>query len=402
MISINRLIVLTILGMIVAVPQAGAQSAGANSQTSKFDPQAVRILQESLAVYRRCQTYQDQGKLTATIVAKDKEHTESANVKLLFERPNRISFTWSDVVMTCDGAKCLVYYTNMKVPQFIVQSAPAKLTSSFLEGALNEQSLTMVLNGLTSPKPFEAVSKDMHRLENAGTTQVADRTCKLIRFWEGQNQILVAIDSETKLIRRITYIAEDPRGKLQVRVDYSRVEVDEPVDASAFKIREPAQARKVDRVSYTRWFDFPMEGKKIPANELKVISTGKKTTIASMLGRKLTFVTFWATWCGPCRLEMPILESLYQENKDRGLQIIGVNVDAEPNIETIRDIVSELGVTFPMVQDLKLRLQDSLSISEVPTLLILDPSGKIIEAHVGTTPDTPQALRWTVEKYLSK
>jgi thiol-disulfide isomerase/thioredoxin len=74
--------------------------------------------------------------------------------------------------------------------------------------------------------------------------------------------------------------------------------------------------------------------------------SGAKVNLASFRGKPLV-INLWATWCGPCRLEMPQLEALSAKFKDRGLAIVGLSVDDEP--EEIRKVAQEFKITYPML-----------------------------------------------------
>ena len=74
--------------------------------------------------------------------------------------------------------------------------------------------------------------------------------------------------------------------------------------------------------------------------------SGAKVNLASFAGKPLV-INLWATWCGPCRLEMPQLEALSTKFRDRGLTVIGLSVDDTP--EDIRKIAQEFKITYPML-----------------------------------------------------
>jgi thiol-disulfide isomerase/thioredoxin len=95
--------------------------------------------------------------------------------------------------------------------------------------------------------------------------------------------------------------------------------------------------------------------------------SGAKVNLASFRGKPLV-INLWATWCGPCRLEMPQLEALSAKFKNRGLTIVGLSVDDEP--EEIRKVAQEFKITYPMLVGLGqgdlirgLGYQDSLPLS---------------------------------------
>jgi thiol-disulfide isomerase/thioredoxin len=117
-----------------------------------------------------------------------------------------------------------------------------------------------------------------------------------------------------------------------------------------------------------------------PAPELKVTSLdGKPLTLASLHG-KVIFLNFWATWCGPCRAEIPDLIALQDRYKDR-LQIIGLNVDDEE--ADIKQYADEMHINYPVAMTSNdVRIQYG-GIPALPTSFVLDTEGRVVQKHVG-------------------
>ena len=117
-----------------------------------------------------------------------------------------------------------------------------------------------------------------------------------------------------------------------------------------------------------------------PAPELKITSLdGKPLTLADLHG-KVVFLNFWATWCGPCRAEIPDLIALQDRYKDR-LQIIGLNVDDEE--ADIQKYATEMGINYPVAMTSNdIRIQYG-GIPALPTSFVLDTEGRIVQKHVG-------------------
>ena len=117
-----------------------------------------------------------------------------------------------------------------------------------------------------------------------------------------------------------------------------------------------------------------------PAPELKITSLdGKPLTLASLHG-KVIFLNFWATWCGPCRAEIPDLIALQDRYKDR-LQIIGLNVDDEE--ADIKQYADEMHINYPVAMTSNdIRIQYG-GIPALPTSFVLDTEGRVVQKHVG-------------------
>jgi len=107
---------------------------------------------------------------------------------------------------------------------------------------------------------------------------------------------------------------------------------------------------------------------------------GKPLTLASASG-KVVFLNFWATWCGPCRMEIPELIELQKQYKD-SLQVISLLVDVD-DVEDAKKFVQDAGVNYPVaVATDEVRIRYG-GVSALPTLFVLDTQGRIVQKHVG-------------------
>jgi len=117
-----------------------------------------------------------------------------------------------------------------------------------------------------------------------------------------------------------------------------------------------------------------------PAPDFKLTALdGKPITLAALQG-KVVLLNFWATWCGPCRAEIPDLVALQERYKGR-LQIIGLNVDDEE--ADIKQYVQETGINYPVAMTSNdVRIQFG-GIPALPTSFVLDTEGRVVQKHVG-------------------
>ena len=118
-----------------------------------------------------------------------------------------------------------------------------------------------------------------------------------------------------------------------------------------------------------------------PAPDLKVKDLdGKELTLQAYKG-KVVLLNFWATWCGPCRAEIPGLIRLQEAYKDR-LQIIGMDVD-DTNADRLRAFVKEKGINYPVAMtSVPLRLAYG-GVGALPTLFVINPESKMVQKHIG-------------------
>jgi peroxiredoxin len=97
---------------------------------------------------------------------------------------------------------------------------------------------------------------------------------------------------------------------------------------------------------------------------------------------KLIFLTFWATWCGPCKKEMPSLEALYQQFKYKDFSIVSIALDYEKS-SSVKEFIKKNGYTFPVLVDPKNHTVDLFQVKGIPTTILIDKQGMIIGKAMG-------------------
>ncbi len=124
---------------------------------------------------------------------------------------------------------------------------------------------------------------------------------------------------------------------------------------------------------------------------------GSEVTLKSRIEAKpkMVVIHFWASWCAPCRLEMPELEALYQADRQRGLVILAVDEDREP--EKLEAYLREKPVSFPVLIDRDGKLAESLGIRVFPTSILVPANGRILSVVEGLD----QYMRFRVEGSLA-
>ncbi len=114
---------------------------------------------------------------------------------------------------------------------------------------------------------------------------------------------------------------------------------------------------------------------------------GDSVTLASLRG-KVVLLNVWATWCAPCREEIPFLQTLYEKHRGDGLEIIGVSVDARGQEESIKGFVNDFKMTYPVWRDPDERVQSLYLALGVPASYIIDREGVLRWRHLGIVRET--------------
>ena len=122
------------------------------------------------------------------------------------------------------------------------------------------------------------------------------------------------------------------------------------------------------------------------AVDFALTSTDGKQVRLSELRGKTVLLNFWATWCPPCKAEMPDLQAIYRENGDRhNFVVLAVDVEEQPDV--VRDFVRQYGLSFPVLPDSDGRVSSNrYFIRTLPTSFIIDPSGNVRYQWSGQLP----------------
>lgn len=114
----------------------------------------------------------------------------------------------------------------------------------------------------------------------------------------------------------------------------------------------------------------------------------------------LLLVNVWATWCTPCREEMPSIQRLYREYRDHGLRVVAVSVDDAGQQESIREFVEEFDLTFDILHDDAGAILDTFQMLGLPGTYLIDPEGRIRDKVIGGADWYSAEKRALVERWL--
>ena len=126
---------------------------------------------------------------------------------------------------------------------------------------------------------------------------------------------------------------------------------------------------------------FPKEGFLAPDFELQTLE-GQQIRLSQLRGNPI-IVNFWASWCQPCRIEMPAIQKAMDAHNDDGLIILAVNMTNQDDINQVRDFIQELDLQFNVLLDPKGEAGSAFRIAALPTTFFIRPDGIIEEVVIG-------------------
>jgi thiol-disulfide isomerase/thioredoxin len=142
----------------------------------------------------------------------------------------------------------------------------------------------------------------------------------------------------------------------------------------------------------------PSVGAVMPPYSAELLGGGKFNVEAQK--GNVTLLNIWATWCPPCRAEIPDLQKLHDRYSSRGFNVVGVSVDAEGASQEVRDFVREKAMRYPVVLDPEGALADMFETPVIPMSVLVDREGKVVWVHQGTVSHDDPEINQLLEKSL--
>jgi cytochrome c biogenesis protein CcmG/thiol:disulfide interchange protein DsbE len=127
---------------------------------------------------------------------------------------------------------------------------------------------------------------------------------------------------------------------------------------------------------------------------------GEIVRLSSLRGQPV-IVNLWASWCTPCKAEMPAIQKVYEQYADQGLVVLGVNATNQDNIQVATQFVEDYGLTFPILLDMDGQVSRLYLLNALPTTFFIDGHGNIQEVVVGG-PMAEALLKIRVEQLIEK
>ena len=130
-----------------------------------------------------------------------------------------------------------------------------------------------------------------------------------------------------------------------------------------------------------------------------VSMNGDSVSLAAQRG-KVVLLNIWATWCHPCRSEIPELRAIHATYQQRGLELIGVSVDTDGNDDTIRQFMKEFQMTFPIWRDPEERISTKFLTVGVPSTFLIDRQGILRWRKTGPIAPNDSSLKSAIQRAL--
>lgn len=352
-------------------------------------PDARAILQQAQAALRAVSaiTYEGEGQTGGVLAA----HVPTIRGRVTLASPagSELPRLYAEVELTppaprppvkariaSDGQQVTLVDHTQKV--YVNRPLPA--------GALLLNNVTaLLIREFTAQDPFQR-ELEATSLEHNGAEKVGDTECDVIQvvFPEGAGEARWYIARSDHLPRRVVRIIETPRGQATITTTLTRLELNPELSPDLFRLEKPQDFQEIGltpRAAGPR--QFLELGSTAPEWTLRD-GHGRVVSLQSLRG-KIVVLDFWATWCAPCRMMMPVLQRIHDKYKNQAVAVYGVNCrERSPRADPL-GFISKLGHTYPQLLEGD-RMASAYQVAGLPTLYVIGPDGKIVLAKSGFSP----------------
>ena len=137
------------------------------------------------------------------------------------------------------------------------------------------------------------------------------------------------------------------------------------------------------------------------APDFSYIDKSGSTVKLSDLRGKVVLIDFWATWCGPCRMTIPHVEAIYEKYKDKGVVVIGINLD-EGDVKNVQQFIQAQGMNYLVVRDPNSQVAGLYGVNSIPRFFLIDKNGRIAKMFVGYDPNMEDVLSKEIDALLKE
>lgn len=144
----------------------------------------------------------------------------------------------------------------------------------------------------------------------------------------------------------------------------------------------------------------PRAGDPLPDLTFALAEGGDSLSLAELTGRP-SLINMWATWCPPCRAEIPFLQSLHEEYGPRGLRVVGISADNAGALDQVHEFLAEAGVTYENLLDPRSRSMDAFRLMGLPATYLVDAEGRIALVRAGPVSEQDERFMAAIEALVS-
>ncbi len=409
----------------------GAGCVEAFPEPNQVDSKARGLLEDMAKAYKALPSYSDQGQFALRLSVDDKVQTQSLPLSFTFARPNRLDIKTDPVRVVSDGKT--ITTTDTALERFMAAPAPAAITpGTFREGPLGAvlfgstagPPMHILVSMLVADDPVKEILKLGGTLTPEDDRDVAGTACQALLIDQEQGaDYRLLVDRKSKLLKGVDVVV-DAEALMKGAPVKQKIEINqfgwypgtistEVPGPDAFTYEPPKGFTKVETFASKA---EAMAGKPAPDFSLTVYDgPGKTKTLSKAdLAGKVVMIDFWATWCGPCLIELPEVQKMIEgfAKRDKEVLIVALSQDSKPSEPAaVRKLIEEtlaskkITLTGSPVgvigHDPEGTVGTAFNVEGLPTVVVLDGKGVVQSVHVGYNENIRNVLTSEIDTLLA-
>jgi thiol-disulfide isomerase/thioredoxin/outer membrane lipoprotein-sorting protein len=392
------------LALVLGVLVCGAASA----DEPKVDPKADQVMTRVAAFYSGLDSYTDRTHVDVSVMLGGHPVAFVVESKVTYAKPDRILIESKSE--RPEGNGCLVYdgdtywvyradlgqYTKVKSLED-EEMSEAPFAGNVVASILSEKDVVW---------PPGEDNKDMVAGVYGGKETVSGIETEIAKLIMKDGYIKLWVDPKGMVRQAVLEIDLGGGISLKTKEVHEDIVVNPQIGPTQFALAIPEGAIAVQafgkepKLEEAMAPSFPQvegliaNGEEAPDFSLQDL--GGNAYALSDLSGKVVLLDFWATWCGPCRMEMPEIQKIHDDLKGKGLVVLGVNDESDVN--AVKQFLSDSGYTYPTVRDPKGETYSAYRISAIPAIYIITKDGKVASSLIGYSPDRGDEIREILKK----
>ena len=398
--SLPMLILLLLSSLVQYAAPAGQENESkkveSNKITPSLQPEAVELLKKVSATYKNLKKFQLELEVKTNVNSSLRQKSNETHISMTAVRPDKMKLimqnTAGQIQYFYNGTTATTYLPRLN--QYIQR--PVEHPIGLLSNEDEHDAFDFATTGDQIVSQFESIDDGAKSAkvvreetlilaeEKIDCVVIEVETSKHREEGEATMQRTYWIDKVGGLVRKVAGESRfEPGSKedavvLQTEKTFSVFKTLERVGDDIFNFSPPTGAKEVAEFLEPTRQTESSSGDEAPDFTLKT-SKGAIVQMKNLRG-KVVLLSFWASWCGPCRQEMPVIEKLSHQYHDQGLLVFGVN---DEDRETIRDYIKENGYSFPTLVDEEQEASTLYQVRAIPTTVVIDREGKISSYEIG-------------------
>lgn len=429
MLTSRRLLSLILLCIAIGGAWSAAASA-APAIPQEVSPEAKKVIDSFGAYFTKVKGF----KVTFDVaLAVEQPNKPVQNLKFLqhfsAERPNKLMWTAESpqgggATIVSDGEEVSLVVGGLQ--KYATEKAPptwqALLENPIIFGSMSSGNAVPLTSALLSDEPAKKLIEKSETVEYGGRVTLGDTECHLIKSSGGELDWQLWIDAGDKplpvqfvpdLEKAFARMARQTKGKSPFEnlkatniVTLKGWEIDPKLAEDVFAFNAPEGAKKVGNFmeifgggrEQTEPEPSSLLGKAAPEVKLDLLDGGS-LNLASLKGKKVVVLDFWATWCGPCRRAMPVIEQVVSKFKDKGVELYTVNIQEAP--DDIQKFLEESELKVAVALDKDGAVAKSYEANAIPQTVLIGKDGTVQVVKVGLSVDLEGQLTKEIESLLA-